>query len=459
MRKSKKERDADRWANRIDRPGGHLYELKFEDDYGTKYRRQFSSLEGAIIEKCTFDGSNLRRSNLKNAKIIGSKLPDVGLDMSDMDGIEITSSTVTGCAHNALMRNARIKDSDLRCIELGGASAAGALFEDTRLNSASLDNCDLTGAVFRRCSLAGAYAGDTRRARLVDAEFIDCDLSEVRFQAGDLTRAQFAGSKLTDINLNRALLDFADFSGCNMTDARMEDAFARNVNFRAAVLTRADLECAVFTGANFTDANLDDANLSRADFRGATLDGVSLSRARYSNTTQWPDGFSPPQTAIDTDREADAVDAASSTVYERTGSSAPPVFIDAPSPTSKFDVVYAIYPGFFTVIDRWAFAENLGWTVFRVVEHAMHTIRVGDGTMPYETDNDKLYCIIYHLQNAMSAAQISASAETLGRSGQTRVKDDKHLMYVYKRLQDEIAAARRKSAKANKNQPRAQAAQ
>lgn len=458
MRESKKDRDANKWANRIDRPGGHLYELKLEGELGNS-DRQFSNLEGAIIEKCTFDGPNMRRSNLKNAKIIGSKLTNVGLDMSDMDGIEITLSTVTGCAYNALIRNAHIKDSDLRDLELSGASAAGALFEDTRLNSVSLDHCDLTGAVFRRCSLAGAYAGATRRARLVDVEFIDCDLSEVSFQAADLTRAQFAGSKLTDINLNRALLDFADFSGCDMTGANIEESFARNVNFRAAVLTGADLECAMFTGANFTGANLDDANLSRTDLRGATLDGVSLNRARYSETTQWPDGFSPPQTAIDSDRESDAVDAARSTVYERTGSSAIPVFIDAPSPTLKFDVIYAIYPGFFTVIDRWAFAENLGWAVYQVLEHAMHTIRVGDGTMPYETDNDKLYCLIYHLQNAMSAAQISASAETLGQRRETRVKDDRHLMYVYKRLQDEIAAARRKSAKGSKKQTRAQAAQ
>jgi len=458
MRESKKDRDANKWANGFDRPGGHLYELKLEGELRDS-DREFSNLEGAIIEKCTFDAQNMSHSNLKNAKIIGSELTNVSLDRSDMDGIEITSSTVNGCAHNALMRNARIKDSDLCRLELYGASAAGALFEDTRLNSANLDNCDFSGAVFRRCCLDSACAGGTGRARLVDAEFIDCDLRNVRFQATNLTRAQFAGSNLTDINLNRTLLDFADFSGCDMTGAHIKESFARNVNFRAAVLTGADLQCAMFTGANFTGANLDDANLLRADFRGATLDGVSLNRARYSETTQWPDGFSPPQTAIDSDRASDAVDAASSTVYERTGSSAFPVFIDAPSPTLKFDVIYAIYPEFFTVIDRWAFAENLGWTVYRVLEHAMHTIRVSDGTMPYETDNDKLYCLIYHLQNAMSAAQISASADTLGQSRETRVKDDKHLMYVYKRLQDEIAAARRKSAKGSKKQTRAQAAQ
>lgn len=441
---------------RLERPNGHLYGQKFDDSFAVA-RRHHSDLEAAIIEKCEFESVSMQYSNLEGAKVIASKMIDIDLDHSDLDGIEITSSEMTGYVRHGLMRGARIKDCNLDSIELTSTIVKEAVIEDTNLSAAKLNNCDFSDAAFRRCKLNGAYTHG--RANLGGAEFTECDMSGVSFPSAILMRASFNGSKLVESKLTFAMLDGADLSGCDMKEAQIDSVYARGANFRNAVLKDANLDCSVFTGADFTGADLGGAYLCGSDFKLAKLDDVSLVRASYNSLTRWPSGFTPPQEAIDLDRLEDARELAAETVDQRTGTNATPVFIDSPDPTMTFDVIYAVYPEFFTVIDRWAFAENLGWAVYYVLRHAMQSIRVGDGSMPYETENDKLYCLIYHLQNAISAAQISAAAETFGLCKGGRVKQDKHQMYIYKRLQDEIAAARRKAVKNDKDQAISQAAQ
>jgi len=454
----KAKRTAKHAEKRLLRPGGHLYGQKFEDGFAVA-RRHYTDLEAAIIEECEFQDVSMESSNLKGAKVIASKMIDIGLDHSDLDGIEITSSEMTGYVRHGLMRGARIKDCNLDSIDLTSTIVTQAVVEDTKLSSAVLNNCDFSDATFRRCNLKDAYTSAFSRANLANAEFTDCDMSGVSFVSGILMRASFNGSKLVESKLTFAMLDGADLSGCDMKEAQIDRVYARGANFRNAVLKDATLDCGVFTGADFTGADFGGAYLCRSDFRLAKLDGVSLVRASYNHLTRWPSGFTPPQEAIDLERLEDAKELAAETVNQRTGMNPTPVFIDSPDPTITLDVIYAVYPEFFTVIDRWAFAENLGWAVCHVLRHAMQSIRVGDGSMPYETENDKLYCLIYHLQNAISAAQISATAETFGLCKGSRVKEDKHQMYIYKRLQDELAAARRKSVKNAKDQTSSQAAQ
>jgi hypothetical protein len=188
----------------------------------------------------------------------------------------------------------------------------------------------------------------------------------------------------------------------------------------------------------------------------AKLGGANLYRASYNKYTKWPQGFHPPTTAFDTSRHDAAMEQAKEQIFERTGVPHQGVFIDAPREEDPFTLLLASFPEFFTLIDRWAFAEQNACVLYNVIEHAASSIRAGDGENPYENYQDKIRCLVYHLHNAITPAQISASAETLSHDKKgRRFKNDKHAHYIYTRLQDEIAAARRRSAKDGKTNKKA----
>jgi len=74
-----------------------------------------------------------------------------------------------------------------------------------------------------------------------------------------------------------------DFGGKNLSGVDLSGANLRDAQLTETILSEADLR-----GAKLFRANLIDANLGNADLSGADLDGV-----KYSDQTQWPQGFDP----------------------------------------------------------------------------------------------------------------------------------------------------------------------
>jgi hypothetical protein len=118
------------------------------------------------------------------------------------------------------------------------------------------------------------------------------DLADANLSGAYLYGASLAGTDLTGAYLTRAYLAEADLSRVDLTRAILSRADLTGADLTGAILTRADLY-----GANLTDTNLAGTNLYWANLFGADLFGADLFGCRWSSSTVWPEGFTPPVSA------------------------------------------------------------------------------------------------------------------------------------------------------------------
>ncbi len=142
----------------------------------------------------------------------------------------------------------------------------------------NMSGVDLNGATLTFTSLANTTLD---RAKLFRADLSGADLSGATLASANLAEAKLTGSALIRANLCRANLTRANLNSADLTEARLFQA-----KLVGAHLTGATLSGATLSGANLTGANLTRAALTGADLIGTTFD----------ESTQWPDGFTPPST-------------------------------------------------------------------------------------------------------------------------------------------------------------------
>jgi uncharacterized protein YjbI with pentapeptide repeats len=85
----------------------------------------------------------------------------------------------------------------------------------------------------------------------------------------------------------------ANLAGANLLLASLVEAQLQGADLRGAFFTKARCFDADFRGADLRGADLRTAILAGADFRGADLRGADFERAKYDETTRWPEGFDP----------------------------------------------------------------------------------------------------------------------------------------------------------------------
>ena len=131
--------------------------------------------------------------------------------------------------------------------------------------------CNLSGIDFGNATLMGY---DLREADLASANMNGAFIGDTSF-----ANANLSGAILRNVYKTRADFSYANLSGADISGARLLDANLENTNLAGANLT----------GTSFIGANLVGANLT-----GATLAGTSFLNVTYNETTQWPEGFTPP---------------------------------------------------------------------------------------------------------------------------------------------------------------------
>ncbi len=120
--------------------------------------------------------------------------------------------------------------------------------------------------------------------------------------AANLRGANFTDASLEETCLYGVHLGEANLTGANLGEATLAGAFLGEANFTDAFLGEANLAHAFLGGANLTRAFLSAADLTGVDLRGAVLTGANLrgavlTGAIYDESTRWPEGFVPPQSA------------------------------------------------------------------------------------------------------------------------------------------------------------------
>ena len=133
---------------------------------------------------------------------------------------------------------------------------------------------------FRGLNLHGAaLSGLDLSCKNIDLGTGCADLRDADLSDADLSDAKLTGAKLVFANLTGAFVAFANLTRANLGSA----------DLAGALVVGADLTYAVLSGAE-----LGGANLIGTDLTGARLDGTKLTGVCYTETTTWPDGFTPP---------------------------------------------------------------------------------------------------------------------------------------------------------------------
>jgi uncharacterized protein YjbI with pentapeptide repeats len=188
-------------------------------------------------------------------------------------------------------------------IDLSSVCLTGADLRGAKLDNAWLNSTTLTGATFSGAHLASA---DLSYAILENAYLGPSE--KEKLGAADLTGANLTGANLTKANLTTPPAPKNSPSGwpgtpatsppartpptptaAILTGANLKGANVTGANLKGAGLTGADLTGADLTGADLTGANLTSANLTSANLTSANLSGTT-----YSESTRWPDGYTPP---------------------------------------------------------------------------------------------------------------------------------------------------------------------
>jgi type IV secretory pathway VirB2 component (pilin) len=131
------------------------------------------------------------------------------------------------------------------------------------------------------------------------------NLGGVDLRGADLSDASFHNASFAETHLENANLIRADVRGAIFPRAYLNDASLHGARLDGASLVWAHLQSAEFWRAELRDVHWQGAHLEGAKLKKASLDvsGLYLGMPKlqwvtFSETTQWPEGFSP-QDAID----------------------------------------------------------------------------------------------------------------------------------------------------------------
>jgi uncharacterized protein YjbI with pentapeptide repeats/serine/threonine protein kinase len=199
---------------------------------------------------------------------------------------------------SARLQGCDISDLDLTRLQLPDLRIDHGTAVNTGMSGAALMGVNAEEVTFTRANLNGATAerGNFRAARLTDANanqlfapnacFIDANWFGVT-----ATACQCEGSAFTGANLARANLSRGTFVGCQFDKASLVGAILSRAVCREADFGEADVR---FT--DFSRTHLGGADLRRVK----NLGEAKLFKIYHDEATQWPDGFEPPESAVET---------------------------------------------------------------------------------------------------------------------------------------------------------------
>jgi uncharacterized protein YjbI with pentapeptide repeats len=118
-----------------------------------------------------------------------------------------------------------------------------------------------------------------RGAKLREADLRGVDLSNATLVRAKLDKANLSGANLSHTNLSGAWLEGANLSGANLGYAAMSDSILADANLTGAILSSTDLRDCSLEGANLSGADLTGTWIGRPSFKGANLTDVDLSQA------------------------------------------------------------------------------------------------------------------------------------------------------------------------------------
>lgn len=279
-----------------------------------------TSLGGANLEG--FCGSYLTGTpssipdgwTLRSGFLIG---PKANLNSQNMTNVNFTGTNLAGAILAfANLTNANLSGVDLRETVIEGVNLSGANIDQANLTGVSLNQIIAPNVIGQPIGLDpnwqylhGYLIGPG--ANLSSVRFQNLDLTKAKLQGvnfiyADLSGSDLTGVDLTGVNLTGVNLSGATLEGANLTNATMFELISDKivgtpvnmptnwrliggfiigprVNLRGANLTGLDLRNIDMTGVNLDVANLTGADLRGAKLTGGKIDGTNFTGAQLTN--------------------------------------------------------------------------------------------------------------------------------------------------------------------------------
>ena len=160
------------------------------------------------FEKCTFDGEDLSRLDLRACTFIGCSVAEVSFARSQLESTRWLGCKARSCDFSlADLTDARMQDCDLNNSVWARARLASVIFEGVKLTGASFLEIAGLGLEFRNCLLVAA---DLRGLSFRKQRLFQLDLSDADLGGCDFRDAHFDGGSLIGASLKRARFDGAD---------------------------------------------------------------------------------------------------------------------------------------------------------------------------------------------------------------------------------------------------------
>lgn len=150
-----------------------------------------------------------------------------------------------------------VVDLDDRWGSIDGAALTGPI-DVSSCERVEISGCVLTGATF--------VTGDEVELDVRNCEFVDCDLSTLRFRT--LAASTLVGCKLSG----------CDLSGATVRDVELERCLLRLVSVRMTELVRV-----CFESCTLDDVEMFDAHLDHVTFPESVLRSVDIDRVRFTH--------------------------------------------------------------------------------------------------------------------------------------------------------------------------------
>lgn len=170
----------------------------------TKAQAQRAALD-ALLEDLRSGPEGVARWNARSHEAWGKLGKDASFARSELTGARLDGIELHGL--------------DFSLSTFNGASLRGADVVDATLDQASLVGADLTGATFAKTSMKGA---DLRQTKLDGATLRDCDLSgDSKLSKASLVGAKLPGVKIVSDAMDSVVLQDVDLCGTDLAGCRM----------------------------------------------------------------------------------------------------------------------------------------------------------------------------------------------------------------------------------------------
>lgn len=199
---------------------------------------------------------------------------------------------------NAKLDDCDISDIDLTGIEMPNLQLAHGTAVNAGLSDAAVVSINAEGATFTRANLNGVVI---ERGNLDSARLSDANANQLF-----APNSSFVGANWSQATATACQCDGSDFTRANMSSANLSRGSFEACRFDGASLVHAILSRAVFRDADFGDADVRFADFSRTQLSGADLrrvkniDEASFFKIYHDEATRWPEGFDPPESALET---------------------------------------------------------------------------------------------------------------------------------------------------------------